>query len=387
MAVSNQFSGLDMKNLIGAPLTAAADASVQLAQSTADFINRVGFDEEGKVRNVDFGYEKKVNNEDGTTDVQEMKVHVPILSIVPIPNLQVDQVGITFDMEVKESEQSETSTDASAAVSGSGSIFGFKVSVSGSVSSHSSNTRSSDNSAKYHVDVSATNHGTPEGLARILDIMSANVAPSLMSSRAVDEYGNPVSGDAKVRSDRLKALKGEQKQLSIAANAAESSYSNQLILFKKEIQNIKNQNEAKIQQKITGETDEAKLELYTKTQIQVRESWEVACNTAGDTVRLVSSEGAGSDSLLLTQYTKLYIMKDDGSAELYADDASSKLELAFNKAIRQYGRYEEMKTALVDKENEINALLLPDKTSETPRKGCFDGKKPAGICRYAADEG
>ena len=59
-------------------------------------------------------------------------------------------------------------------------------------------------------------------------------------------------------------------------------------------------------------------------------------------------------------------MKDDGSAELYADDASSKLELAFNKAIRQYGRYEEMKTALVDKENEINALLLPDKTSETP---------------------
>ena len=161
MAVSNQFSGLDMKNLIGAPLTAAADASVQLAQSTADFINRVGFDEEGKVRNVDFGYEKKVNNEDGTTDVQEMKVHVPILSIVPIPNLQVDQVGITFDMEVKESEQSETSTDASAAVSGSGSIFGFKVSVSGSVSSHSSNTRSSDNSAKYHVDVSATNHGTP----------------------------------------------------------------------------------------------------------------------------------------------------------------------------------------------------------------------------------
>ena len=362
MAVSNQFSGLDMKNLIGAPLTAAADASVQLAQSTADFINRVGFDEEGKIRNVDFGYEKKVSNEDGTTDVQEMKVHVPILSIVPIPNLQVDQVGITFDMEVKESEQSEKSTDASASISGSGSIFGFKVSVSGSVSSHSSNTRSSDNSAKYHVDVSATNHGTPEELARILDIMSANVAPSLVSSQAVDEYGNPVSGDTKIRNDKLKALKGEQKQLSIAASAAESSYNNQLVLFKREIRNIKNQNEAKIQQKITGETDESKLELYTKTQIQVRESWETAYNTAADTVKIVSAEGTGSESLLLTQYTKLYIMKEDGSADLYTDDAGSKLELAFNKAIQQYGRYEEAQTALVDKENEINALLLPDKT-------------------------
>ena len=43
MAIGDQFSGLDMKNLIGAPHGAAADANVQLAHSTADFINTVGF--------------------------------------------------------------------------------------------------------------------------------------------------------------------------------------------------------------------------------------------------------------------------------------------------------------------------------------------------------
>lgn len=125
MAVADKFSGLDMKNLIGGPLSAAADASVQLAQSTADFINSVGFDESGKVRNMDFGYEKRVNNDDGTVDLQEMKIQVPMIAITPIPNLQVDSVNVTFGMEVKESEQSESSTDVSAALSGSGSILGF----------------------------------------------------------------------------------------------------------------------------------------------------------------------------------------------------------------------------------------------------------------------
>ena len=365
MSIADKFSGLDMKNLIGAPLTAAADASVQLAQSTADFINNVGFDESGKVRNVDFGYEKKVNNDDGTVDVQEMKVQVPILAITPIPNLQVDEVNINFDMEVKESEQSESATDASASISGSGKILGFKVSVSGSVSSHSSNTRSSDNSAKYHVDVSATNHGTPEGLARILDIMAENVAPSLVSSTAVDEYGKPVSGDTKIKNDKLKTLKVQQKQLSIALNAAESNYISEINLFKREIKNIENQNEAKIQKIITAETDESKMDTYTQTQMKVRESWENIYKSAADTVKIVSStlEAGSTESALITSYAKLYVVADDGSSADYSDDANNKVEISFNNAIKKYKAYTNAQTALADNENEINTLLLPESKS------------------------
>lgn len=357
MAIANQFSGLDMKNLIGAPLTAAADASMQLAQSTADFINSVGFDADGKVRNVDFGYEKKVNNDDGTVDVQEMKVHVPMLSIIPIPNLQIDEVNVTFDMEVKESEQSESSTDASAAISGSGSILGFKVSVSGSVSSHSSNTRSSDNSAKYHVDVAATNHGTPEGLARILDIMAANVAPSLVSSTAVDEYGNPVSGSDKEKNDKLKAFKAEVKKLNIALNAAEGNFNNELTLFKREMKKIENSNEAKIQKKIVeAGDDEEKLNTYTKTQAAVRDSWDEAYKSAADTIKIVSSEVEGT--VMLTDYAKLFIVGDDGDKVEYKDESTSLLEVAFNKAITKYNEYTDAQTELTNKENEINDLLL-----------------------------
>ena len=167
-----------MQNLIGGPLRAAADASMQLADSTASFINKVGFDENGNTRKASFQFEKKSFNEDGTTNEDEMKIDVPMLAIVPIPNLQVDEVNILFDMEVKESEKSESATDLSATASGSINLGIAKINISGSVSSHSSNTRSSDNSAKYHVDVRATNHGTPEGLARVLDMMAASVSPS-----------------------------------------------------------------------------------------------------------------------------------------------------------------------------------------------------------------
>lgn len=40
----NEFSKLEPKELIGAPLKAAADASRQVANSTVEFINRVEFD-------------------------------------------------------------------------------------------------------------------------------------------------------------------------------------------------------------------------------------------------------------------------------------------------------------------------------------------------------
>jgi len=55
--------------------------------------------------------------------------------------------------------------------------FSLKVHVEGSVSSHKENTRSSDNSAKYHVEVHAEDRGMPEGLARVLDIMQQAITP------------------------------------------------------------------------------------------------------------------------------------------------------------------------------------------------------------------
>ena len=45
--IASQFTGLPMADLIGGPLQAACEAQVSLANATADFIQRVGFSQDG----------------------------------------------------------------------------------------------------------------------------------------------------------------------------------------------------------------------------------------------------------------------------------------------------------------------------------------------------
>lgn len=192
--IANQFSGLDMGALIGAPLTAACDAQTKLAMSTVDFVQKVGFYNDNgvsKTRVADFSFERTVMNgkdELGNPvfDKEEVKMSVPLLAIVNVPSLMIQNVDITFDMEVSSSESSESGTDAEAGMSASASIgwgpFSASASISGKVSTYSNNTRKSDNSAKYHVEVHASQGGTPEGLSRVLDIIAAAVAPSTVES-------------------------------------------------------------------------------------------------------------------------------------------------------------------------------------------------------------
>lgn len=207
--MANQFSGLPMGDLIGGPLQAACDAQLTLANATAGFITQIGFyalknpayETEmkkehpnkflvpefipGETRTVSFDFQRyvpKPDGEPGENIAEQVSLQVPMLAIVNVPALSIKKVHITFDMEVKSAESEASSTDAKAKMSGSGSIgyppwAGVSVSISGSVSSHQESTRSSDNSAKYHVEVLARDDGMPEGLARVMDIIQSSVAP------------------------------------------------------------------------------------------------------------------------------------------------------------------------------------------------------------------
>ena len=186
VSIAEQFSGLRMDTLIGGPLKAACDSQVALARSTINFINDIGF-EDGRTRMVDFTFNRVVRKQDPNNPTQlinadeKVDLKVPMLAIVNVPCLMVDTLDVVFDMEVKSSESSTESSnmevgwDAKAKFNGG--LFSVEVNVNGKISSHQENTRSSDNSAKYHVEVSARQSGTPEGLSRVLDIIAASVAP------------------------------------------------------------------------------------------------------------------------------------------------------------------------------------------------------------------
>ncbi len=187
--IADQYKGLPMGELIGSPLTAACDAQIRLAKATADFIQTVGFDVDasgnpGPTRQVNFNFKRptaNTNSADGTFYEEQVELSVPLLAIVKVPNLSITKVDIIFDMEVKSSFASKEQNSAQAAASGTASVgfgpFKASVTVSGSVSSHKENTRTSDNSAKYHVEVHAVDDGMPEGLARVMDILQSAVAP------------------------------------------------------------------------------------------------------------------------------------------------------------------------------------------------------------------
>jgi len=215
ISMGDQFKGLPMSDLIGGPLMAACDAQVRLANATAGFIQQVGFqpktpggDIKGpadlEVRNVAFQFSRpraplpsELPAPDAAapavgavvgTPMEVVELSVPLLAIVKIPALAINTVDITFDMEVKNTERTSQVDDTAGKFSADASVgwgpFSLKVHVEGSVSSHKENTRETDQTAKYHVEVHAEDKGMPEGLARVLDMMNQAIAPKTITATA-----------------------------------------------------------------------------------------------------------------------------------------------------------------------------------------------------------
>jgi hypothetical protein len=389
MSIGQQFQGLPMDQLIGSPLSAAADASIRLANSTADFINKVGFDADGNVRNVAFRYEKRSTNDDGTSNLDEMKVDVPMLAIVPIPNLQVDEVNILFDMEVKQSERSETAVDVGATITGTARLGIISVSVSGSVSAHQANTRSSDNSAKYHVDVRATNHGTPEGLARVLDMMAANVAPSLVGSTLKDGNGQNLSEQARIKAEKLKALRNEINQIENRLSAAQDGLSASIVQLKKVGQSQLNVYQSIMTSKMNsvdkpnagtaegggtaGNSNEA-IEKYSIAMDTVNQSWNSFQNKASDVIKMIAdqkNDNEASEKKTVSNLFALKSIKDDGAVAEYGAGETyyDSLLVAQQNAVERQKVVNQTENELLTKKNEYSSAISgPSQTtpSTTP---------------------
>lgn len=363
MGISDQFAGLKMDQLIGAPLSAAADASIQMANSTADFINRVGFDGNGNIRTASFGYQKCSLNNDGTSNLDEMKVEVPILAIVPIPNLQVDEVNVLFDMEVKQSEKEESNLDLGGSITGSLNLGIVKVSVTGNVSAHQSNTRSSDNSAKYHVDVRATNHGTPEGLARVLDMMAANIAPTLVNSSIQDGNGQALPEKEKNKAERLKTLRYEISQIEARLSSAKNELENQINQLKKVGTTQLNVYQSTILKLMNGlnkdnPDDNAKATTYSQHMDTVNQTWSAFRNQVQDTITLIVDSGEAV-SEEISKLFSLDAIDANGEVIDYANTESyyKNLVTAQNSAIKYQISVNSITQELSDKKSEYNDTM------------------------------
>jgi len=184
--MAGQFAGLPMKDLIGGPLQAACDAQNMLAAATANFIKDVGMkkgaDGSMEALTVDFSFKRPGQpDKDGSPTIEDVDLKVPILAIINTPNLSIKETEVKFTMSVASSDSSSNTSDSAASMDGEAKmdfgVYSAKISIHGSVSSHSANARSSDNSAKYDVRVLARDDGPPEGLMKMLDMLQSAIAP------------------------------------------------------------------------------------------------------------------------------------------------------------------------------------------------------------------
>ena len=354
MAIAEQFAGLNMGQLIGGPLNAAADASLALARGTADFINEVGFDKSGKVRTAAFGFSKKTMNEDGTSNLESLNVDIPLLAVVPIPNLQIDEVNVIFDMEVKQSEKSEKSLDMGASLSGSLNFGIVKVSITGSVSAHESNTRSSDNSAKYHVDVRATNHGTPEGLSRVLDMIAAGISPTLVDSEFRDANGKSLSESAKAKAEKLRDLRTQINNLESKRDAAQRMFDDHIQNLKSVAREQLNVYDALAAQSLQKEN--ADSDKIAEAISAVENSWNGFLSKISERILLVAdNEKKGDDAVNLLA---LKAFKDSG-AEIYGSSESKYASFiaSQDRAVESCLSLKKLNECLLSKRDEYNSAI------------------------------
>lgn len=190
-----ELSGINFGAMIGGPLIAVIKAQELSARTTVEFIQRVGFDQD-KARNVTFNYTKVVEGQDGQPKHLDCSLTVPLLTMLPIPNLRIEDVTIDFNAKLTSSDTtSSEATDTVSTEASGGANWGVaKVEFKASYSHQSKNNQTSkvDRTYSLGVRVHAVQDQMPAGLDRLLNILESCIhertpAPGGSTAKAVEQ--------------------------------------------------------------------------------------------------------------------------------------------------------------------------------------------------------
>jgi Protein of unknown function (DUF2589) len=215
---------LPFGNIIGGPMKAAIEAQAIAARATVDFIREVGFSpaatdangddldaidhsdplfrksgeddlerispeaDFGEIRNVTFSYtsQSEIAPATGSTaPPRVVSLTVPLLTIVPIPYLRIDEMTIDFMVKITEEIRNKQTTSAdttfNAGVNGGHSSWWSPVKVDFNTSLSTKHSSTGTSSSRYsteatmNVHVRAVQDAMPAGLAKVLSILEASI--------------------------------------------------------------------------------------------------------------------------------------------------------------------------------------------------------------------
>ena len=175
--VTDKFKGLPMRELIAAPLIAAAEAQQELAATAWNFYKQIAFDDDGKTARVlEFDIKRPIQ-QDGVMTTMPQSVKAPFIGLVPIPSLLIDRVDVDFQMEVTDTSNVKSTTNAEVEAKASAKHWFINAEISGKVTTARENTRMTNQTAKYQIHVSASQQPQTEGLSKQMDIMASCIEP------------------------------------------------------------------------------------------------------------------------------------------------------------------------------------------------------------------
>lgn len=184
--MANQ-SALSLYQLMGAPLQALVEAETNAAFATARFIREVGFSKKivqdgekdiedfGELRLVTFKHERI--DQDGQK--RTYKVEVPLLSLVPIPALQIKDADLDFFVKIIDSPKITETTERQEMEKKE--LFqGFSESppreLKGMIGrSQTDVSRKSALDMQIKVKIRMEQADIPAGLGRLFNLMAENV--------------------------------------------------------------------------------------------------------------------------------------------------------------------------------------------------------------------
>lgn len=189
MAIGQELSSIDFQSMIGGPLNAVVKAQAQSAQTSVDFIKSVGFNaadaatDPGKPTMVTFTYDKPVETRatDGTITITAtpFTLTVPILTMLPIPFIRVEEVTIDFNAKINSVAESTTSSsaelNASLAVKGGWGPVSAELKCSYSNKKSTSSTDKTERTYSLTIHVSAVQDELPAGMEKLLAILENSI--------------------------------------------------------------------------------------------------------------------------------------------------------------------------------------------------------------------
>lgn len=188
-----ELNSLDFSVYIGGPMQAAIKAQHDASMSQVNFIKEVGFEEgapEGgakKLKYVDFIYTKSVPStaeNNGNVTTSEVKLSVPLLCMLSIPSLRIDEMTIDFNAKLNSVETQSIASEFQGSASISAKFWKVKFNASASYKKTNSSTSTTEKTYTLGVHVKAVNDELPAGLSKIMDMLEDAIVASATPATA-----------------------------------------------------------------------------------------------------------------------------------------------------------------------------------------------------------